>query len=72
MEKGVFFVNLSDVLQANIERPFAILAKVEKFVLDNQDNISEKFDVEDTLCTLQRVQFYNGIKYFYIEINNLP
>jgi len=68
MKKGVFITNLSDFLKADIQRPFSILAKVEKFVLDNEDDIQEKFDAGDTLCILQRVQFYNGVKYFYVEI----
>jgi hypothetical protein len=71
MKKGVFITNLSDFLKADIQRPFSILAKVEKFVLDNEDEIQEKFDAEDTLCILQRVQFYNGTKYYYVEIVHL-
>ena len=70
MKKGVFITNLSDFLKADIQRPFSILAKVEKYVLDNENEINEKFDANDIPCNLQRVQFYNGIKYYYVEIVN--
>lgn len=70
MEKGVFITNLSDFLRANIEWPFSKIAKIEKYVLENSETISENFNVEDLNCTLQRISFYNGMMYYYIEIVN--
>jgi hypothetical protein len=71
MKKGVFITNLSDFLKADIERPFSILSTIEKYVLENEEQIQEKFDTENIFCSLQRVQFYQGKKYFYVEILNV-
>ncbi len=70
MERGIFITNLSEFLRASIDWPFAKIAKIEKYVLENSENISEKFQVDDLNCVLQRISFYNGMMYYYIEIVN--